>query len=166
MSRAQNPECEHVPGDMRTLRLGRAFDVVLAHDAIVYMTTEEDLLAAATTAFLHTRAGGAAIFAPDFLRETFGEQTLLIEGDDGARALRGIEWCWDPDPHDSTYAVEYVFLLREGDRVTAAHDRHVEGLFSEADWHRLLGRAGFAAETIERPVGPGEVDRIFLCRRP
>lgn len=165
LSRAQNPECEHLPGDMRSLRLGRAFDAVLIHDAVVYMTTEDDLLAAVTTAFLHTRPGGAAIVAPDFTRDTFREKTLLIEGEDATRALRGIEWCWDPDPRDTSYMAEYGFLLREHDRVTMSHDRHHEGLFSEADWHRLLNRAGFAVETIDRPVGPGDVDRIFLCRR-
>jgi hypothetical protein len=46
------------------------------------------------------------------------------------------------------------------------HDRHVEGLFTEATWHRLLGTAGFQVETIERPIGDGKMDQIFLCRRP
>ena len=43
LSRELNPECEHVLGDMRSLRLGRQFDAVLVHDAIVYMVTEADL---------------------------------------------------------------------------------------------------------------------------
>ena len=43
LSRSLNPECEHLEGDMRTLRLGREFDVVFIHDAISYLTTEEDL---------------------------------------------------------------------------------------------------------------------------
>src|SRR5262249_42154726 len=73
-SRAQTPECEHVAGDMRALRLGRAFDAVLVHDAVAYMTTLADLRAAAATAFAHTRPGGAAVFAPDYLRETFRER--------------------------------------------------------------------------------------------
>ncbi len=34
VSRGLNPECEHVVGDMRSLRLGLAFDCVLIHDAI------------------------------------------------------------------------------------------------------------------------------------
>jgi hypothetical protein len=38
VSRALNPDCEHLVRDMRTLRLGRAFDVVFIHDAIDYMT--------------------------------------------------------------------------------------------------------------------------------
>ena len=35
VSRELNPECEHVLGDMRKLRLDRTFDVVFVHDAIV-----------------------------------------------------------------------------------------------------------------------------------
>jgi trans-aconitate methyltransferase len=92
LSRELNPECEHAVGDLRTLRLERSFEAVLLHDAIAYMTTEHDLRAAALTAFVHTRPGGAAIFAPDALRETFKENTQLIETQAGERALRGLIW--------------------------------------------------------------------------
>ena len=61
LSRSINPECEHIQGDMRTLRLGREFDAVFVHDAVVYMTTETDLKAAIVTAFIHCRRGGAAL---------------------------------------------------------------------------------------------------------
>ena len=47
-------------GDLRTLRLGRSFDAVLVHDAVMYMTSERDLRSMAVTAFQHTRPGGAA----------------------------------------------------------------------------------------------------------
>ena len=77
LSRARNPECEHVTGDMRTLRLGRLFDAVLAHDGITHMLTEPDLRAAIQTAFVHTRPGGAAIFTPDALEDTFVEGAAL-----------------------------------------------------------------------------------------
>jgi hypothetical protein len=166
LSRAQNPECEHVPGDLRTLRLGRTFDAVLVHDAICYVTTEEDLLAAARTAFVHLRPGGAAIFAPDFVAETFREGHAVIAGDDGARSLRALEWTWDPDPSDRTYRVDYAFLLREEGRVRAAHDEHEEGLFPESTWHRVLSEAGFRVGRFERPIGPGEADEVFVCARP
>src|SRR5512145_676545 len=42
-SRKLNPECEHHVGDMRSVRLGRIFDAVFVHDAISYMSTEQDL---------------------------------------------------------------------------------------------------------------------------
>lgn len=166
LNRRLNPECEHLLGDMRTLRLGRTFDTVLVHDAVCYMTTEDDLLASARTAFLHTRPGGAAIFAPDCVRETFRETSDVITGDDGTRALRCVAWTWDPDPADSQAVVDFAFLLREGTTITAVHDRHVEGLFSRDTWEGLLASAGYDVETMHRPIGEGAVDDIFLCRRP
>jgi SAM-dependent methyltransferase len=165
LSSELNPECEHVVGDMRRLRLGRTFDVVLVHDAVMYMTTEEDLRAAAETAFAHTRPGGAAIFAPDCVRETFRESTDLLAADEGARSLRGLGWSWDPDPADDTFVTDYAFLLRDGDSVSAVHDRHVEGLFAIATWRRILAQAGYGVETAER-VDEGKVDEVLLGRRP
>ena len=167
LSRELHPDCEHHLGDMRTLRLGQTFDVVLVHDAIMYMLTEADLAAAIRTAHEHTRPGGAAVFAPDCLRDTFVGQTDLHEGDDGARSLRCVAWSWDPDPTDDTFVTHYGFLLRDGDTVTARHDVHVEGLFSKATWLRLLGGAGYEVETFPRPLDEeGLFDEVFLCRRP
>ena len=69
VSRRLNPECEHIDADMRSLRLAREFDAVFVHDAVCYMTTEADLRMAMQTAFVHCRAGGVALFAPDYVRE-------------------------------------------------------------------------------------------------
>jgi len=38
LSMTVNPECEHIEGDMRTLRLGHTFDAVFLHDAVMYLT--------------------------------------------------------------------------------------------------------------------------------
>jgi SAM-dependent methyltransferase len=171
LSRALNPECEHLPGDMRTLRLGRTFDAVLVHDAVMYMTTREDLAAAARTAFLHTRPGGVALFAPDYVRDTFREATRL-EGSDGrgehaGRALRCLTWDWDPDPADDQFVADFAFLLREGQATRAVHDRHVCGLFSRQVWREILAGAGFEIEAITRAAEEeGHGEELFLCRRP
>jgi SAM-dependent methyltransferase len=166
LGRRRNPECEHVAGDMRTLRLGRQFDAVLVHDAITYMTTEPDLQAAIETAFVHTRPGGAAGVTPDELADTFEESAQLIEGDDGTRAVRYVEWSWDPVPDDGKARAEYGLLLREGGEVQAVHDRHETGLFPRATWVRLLEAAGFEVEIVRRPIEDGATDEVFLCRRP
>ena len=134
LSRGLNPECEHLSGNMRTLRLGRTFDVVLAHDAIVYMTTGADLRAALETAFVHVRPGGVAIFLPDCTRETLRETTRHGGHDGDGRALRYLEWTRDPDPADATYEVDYVVALREGDApLRVVHESHVEGVFARDD---------------------------------
>jgi SAM-dependent methyltransferase len=147
-SREINPECEHVEGDMRTLRLGRTFDRVFIHDAICFMTTPTELFQAIETAFVHCRAGGVAVFAPDYVRETFRPGTCH-GGDDGAdRSLRYLEWTWDPDPSDSQYVVDLVYAFRDrGDSIRVEHDRHILGVFGRQEWLRTLRQAGFEPTT-------------------
>lgn len=170
VSRRLNPDCEHVQGDMRTVRLDRRFDAVFVHDAVCYMSTEPDLRQAMATAFAHCRPGGAALFAPDFVRENFRSSTEHGGSDGPTRALRYLEWTWDPDPADTTYFADYAYLLRFEDvRVQVEHDRHVEGLFARADWLRLLSEAGFVeARTVpvdHSGLEPG-AHEVFVARRP
>ena len=146
-NRAINPEAEHIQGDMRTLRLDREFDYVLVHDAVCYMTTIDDLQKAIDTAAVHCRRGGTIVFLPDFVKETFTPGTS--EGGEDApdgRGFRYLAWTWDPDPGDTTYIVDYAFLLREanGD-VRAVHDRHIEGLFPRGTWLEAFRAAGLPA---------------------
>jgi len=168
VSQALNPECEHVAGDMRTVRLGREFDAVFVHDAVCYMTTESDLRQAIETAFLHCRPGGAALFAPDHVRENFQPSTDHGGSDGQARALRYLEWTWDPDPSDNTYVVDYAYLLRSESGVRVEHDRHLEGLFPRAEWIRLLSNAGFHAVSVpfeHSELEPG-MHEVFVATRP
>lgn len=168
MSRQLNPECRHVEGDMRTVRLDRTFDCVFVHDAIDYMTTLEDLRAAIETAWIHCRPGGAALFAPDHLRENFQPSTDCGGCDGEDRSAHYLENTWDPDPTDTTITTDYAFVLRSGDgSVEVVHDRHVTGLFRRADWLRLLADVGFEAEAVpcdHSEIEPGEYE-LFVCRR-
>lgn len=169
LSRALNPECEHVLGDMRTLRLGRAFDAVFVHDAITYMATEDDLRDCLRTAFAHTRPGGVALFVPDFTRETFAAGTSH-GGHDGAdgRSLRYLEWSTDPDTTDTAYDVDYAVVLREpGQEPRVVHDHHVEGLFPEHTWLHLLDQAGFEPSVDRAELGEDDMSQtVFVARRP
>jgi trans-aconitate methyltransferase len=157
-----NPDCEHVQGDMRTLRLGRTFDVVFIHDAIDYMITTQALYEAIETAWVHCKSGGVAMFVPDHVRETFEEGTEQDGHDEGDRALRYLEWTYDPDPNDTMYTTDYVYLLREGTQpVRVLHDRHVCGVFSREEWVRMLKGAGFEAEILPDPFGR----EVFVGRK-
>lgn len=171
VSRALNPECEHLQGDMRTVRLNRVFDCVFIHDAIVYMTNAADLRQAVDTAYVHCRPGGAVLLAPDHVRETFREQTDHggTDGGDG-RAMRYLEWTWDPDPDDDQYTVDYSYMLREPDgAIRVEKDRHEEGLFSRDTWLQLVEAAGFVdarsvpGDLSDVPAGDYEV---FVATRP
>ncbi|MGH6816690.1 MAG: class I SAM-dependent methyltransferase [Hyphomicrobiaceae bacterium] len=146
LSRALNPECEHRLADMRTLALDRTFDIVLAHDAICYMTTEADQRSAIETAARHLRRGGVAIFLPDDVKDTFRNSTTCGGHDAGdGRGVRYLEWTSDPDPSDTTIVMEFALLIREaGKAVRVEHDTHLLGLFDRATWRRHMRSAGFA----------------------
>lgn len=153
-SRRINPDCEHIEGDMRSVRLGREFDAVFVHDAVCYLTTREDLIACMKTAFVHCKTGGIALFMPDVVRERF-RPGIHHGGHDGdSRSLRHIEWTFDPDPSDTTYTVDFVYMLREGrGAVRVEHETHVLGLYSREDWLKWLRETGFTARMIEDPYG-------------
>ena len=151
VSRALNPECEHIEGDMRDVRLGRTFDAVFVHDAIDYMTTEADLRSAMQTAFAHCRVGGVAVFVPDHTTERFEEDADHggHTGPDG-RAVRYFFWT-TLDAGSGLVRTDYVFLLRDAEgEVEVVHDRHHTGLFTTATWLRLLAEVGFEATPSRR----------------
>lgn len=165
-SKKQNPELEHVEGDMRELRLGRTFDGVLIHDAIMYMTSEEDLRAALHTAYEHCKPGGVVVIVPDWVAETFRPHTTHEGEDAGERGVRSLEWIWDADPNDTKVNYELILALKEGDELRTVVDRHVVGVFSRATWVRLLEDVGFEAKVVEDLSTEAERSEVFLGHKP
>jgi len=162
VSRQLNPDCEHLQGDMRTLRLERTFDAVFVHDAISYMATLDDLKQAIETAFVHCKPGGMALFVPDEVSETFEPSTDHGGSDGDGRSIRYLEWTYHPDETDTTIVTDYVFLLREGEQpVRVEHDQHITGLFSREQWLSILNDTGFRASCVIDPF-----DRhVFVARK-
>ncbi|MFO0606657.1 MAG: class I SAM-dependent methyltransferase [Polyangiales bacterium] len=147
LARASCPGATFALGDMRSLRLGRTFDAVFAHDALCYMLTEGDLRATFETARAHLRPGGVFVAAPDHVAETFapGEDTGGSDG--GGRSLRYLEWAWQRAGERDRYVVDYAIVTRVGEGPAEVHhDRHEEGLFPRATWAALMEAAGFSVE--------------------
>jgi len=168
VSQKLNPECEHLPGDMRSVRLGRQFDAVFVHDAIMYMTSLEDLEQVIQTAYLHCRPGGAALFVPDCVRETFQPYTSHGGHDGPGRSLRYLEWVYDPDPTDTIYNCEFAYLLHDASGAHLEHDLHLLGLFSIADWLLLIASTGFTPRKLDfdLPEAEGGWGAAFLGLKP
>lgn len=169
LSSRLNPECEHLPGDMRSLRLGRLFDCVLLHDAVSYMATRADLASAIATAFAHTAPGGVALFQPDFVFETFEEGTESGGSDREGRGLRYLEWRWLPEGSKDRYVTDMAYMMRdEKGKTTVIHDRHVMGLFPRSLWLGLIEAAGFLSLAVpfSHPSWPGVGTEIFLGLKP
>ncbi len=108
------------------------------------MATESDLRKTFEPRLAHCKPGGIALFAPDYVRENFEPGADHGGHDDGTRGMRWVEWRCDPDPGDTSYLVEYGYLLREADGSVhaAEYDRHLEGLFPRVESLLWLSDAG------------------------
>jgi len=157
MSQQLNPECEHIIGDMREINLGREFDLVFIHDAIMYITTEEDLKKVFEVAHRHLKKDGILFIAPDFFAETFQPYSDHGGHDDGKRGIRYLEWTTDGDPRDNKVETNFAYLLKdEGGNIRVEHDTAVEGLFPKKTWQNLLTNVGF--EVHFEPINHSDAD--------
>ena len=144
VSRRLNPECAHRQGDMCTVRLGRVFDAVLVHDAVDYVTDEDDLRQLIATAFAHCRPGGMAVFVPDHTAETFQAGTGVGGSTDAAGRQGSFrQWTWDPDPADDWIQVEVRYT----------------------DWYRVRtdgGKVGWVSrQQLETTLTAGGIHKSF-----
>jgi hypothetical protein len=108
------------------------------------------------------------LFCPDFTKETFTPGTSHGGVDGDGRAIRYLEWTWDPDPGDDRYYVDFAYLLREGETaLQVVGDRHVLGLFSRAMWEKVIRGAGFEffAEPFLHSSFPDGSHEIFIGRK-
>jgi trans-aconitate methyltransferase len=164
ISRRLNPNTEHVEADMRSLRLGKTFDAVLIHDAIMYMTTARDLVAALATARAHLEPDGALVVLPDCVTETFEPrvQTGGHDTSDGVRGLRYIAWAHAPEVGATAHDLDFAIMLRVANgSVEVFHDRHKLGLFPRDAWREAFVSAGFLPPITRRD--PWHRD-VFIAR--
>jgi SAM-dependent methyltransferase len=167
LSAQLNPECEHLVGDMRTVALGRTFDVVLAHDAIDYMTTETDLEAAVATAARHLEPGGLAVFLPDHVTERYvpGTDCGGSDAPDGS-GVRYLEWATEVPPGTTVGTTHYSFVVRDSTgAVRCLHEAHPFGLFPEATWKSVFERRGFELDVVEEETTEERLPRLMFVGR-
>jgi hypothetical protein len=157
------PGARLVQGDMRSVRLGSRFDVVLLHDAADYLLSRQDVRAALETMAAHLRPGGLGLVAPTYDSETFEpHQTEHDEqsSPDGSLHLAYLSYVHDPDPSDHLFEMVLVYVINDHNHVEVIEDRHTCGLFSRELWLEEMHGAGIAAE-----IRDEEVWTLFAGRR-
>lgn len=153
VSRQLNPDIEHLPGDMRTLRLGRVFDVVYAQDALCYLSSAEEVRQTIATVAAHTHRQSVVLLCPDAMAESFSEYRTCT-GAVGPDARRGRldEWNHRLPGYRSgpDYVCDFVYELTQADgTVSTFQERHHLKAYSRELWIGLLREAGFHTELIE-----------------
>jgi SAM-dependent methyltransferase len=160
-ARRLNPDVDYRTGDMRSWRSDDAFDAVLVHDAIAFMTTTAELDAVYRTAAAHLRPGGVLIALPEELRPRLehGGGSVETHGD-ASRSVTLVEIAFDDDPSDTRYEVASLFVIREHGEMRIEVDRHTEGVFELDEFVGAVRAAGFDASVEDWPLStwqPGEL---------
>ena len=161
VSRRLNPDCRHLTGDMRTIRLDESFDIVLIHDAVMHMASPDDLTAALVTAHAHLKPGGIGLFCPDCTLESYEPRTSLGGSDGQGCGMRFLEWDQPIRPGSNHYRVDLVYLLKVGDApVRIEQDGDDFAVYAQSQWLSMLGEAGFSG--VEPHLVSGR--EVFLAR--
>jgi hypothetical protein len=162
-SRQRCQSARHLCADMLRVDCQEKFDVVLVHDAIMYMRDQDALRVLLRNINEHCHEDTVVMILPDVIKESFYERSLSGGGSLGDRSVLLTEWHWDPDPSDDSVQVEFSLLIREGSEVSSVHESHLMLLLSMEQWFALIQESGFAMELPDLSWDLG--GELFLLRR-
>jgi SAM-dependent methyltransferase len=168
-----NPEVVYHHGDMRTIELGKLFDVVVVPESVDYMITENELYSAIMTAQKHLKPGRLFLVVAN-IAERFSQNNFVYTGSREDIEITLLENNYIPPYPGSTYEATLIYLIRRKGKLEVYTDHHVLGLFKLQTWLDLLKKAGF--DTINQIsmdhaydrfiVGEGKYPRsMFVCRK-
>jgi SAM-dependent methyltransferase len=153
-----NPEVNYLLGDMRSFELKEHFDAVAIPDAIDYMATLPDLRRTIDTACSHLSPGGVLLIVAK-IREEFRENNFCYTGARDDVEITIFENNYIPGSDPSTYEATLVYLIRKAGELSIHTDRHLLGLFSQAQWLALMEGAGLE---VKHTRLDGVYDRFLL----
>lgn len=143
-ARRLNPKVEYQVGDMRSFDLKKKFDVVFFNDGIIYMTKIPDLTRALKNARRHLTPGGLMVLYVEDCKERFQQsKTSIWRSVSQGRDITYVENDFDPDKSDSTFEMNFLYLIRDKGKLRLEHDTHIAGLFTLAQWRKAICTAGF-----------------------
>ncbi len=145
-ARELNPAGEFIQGDMRSVDLGRHFDVVFVNDALVYMQTREDVRAVLHNAWRHLRPGGVMVFMVEISSDSFVQQRTRVTHTQPRPGcdVTIVEQDWRRNNDAESFELSFVYMIREGGDLRVESDVHTWGLFPLRFWRGLPSELGFS----------------------
>lgn len=148
-SKVLNPSTIHTVGDMRSIDLGKAFDVILIGDSIGYAVSEEDLISTIGNCAKHLQSGGVLILAPDWTAETFrGNNLWSCKVNTHSSEVSLVEYQWQPDNAPGEIHSLFVFMVSGKEDTMVDVDHHRFGLHSNSVWKAAID----SAQLVGHPV--------------
>lgn len=161
------PGVKTLEGDMTTLSLGERFSLITVHDSFCYLNTAAQARSLFAVIAKHLQPQGLALVKVDALSDSFtGPYRYLteFEGEDFDITLTHYEW--DPVPGDHQIEVLYLFLEREGSRLTTREERHSLGLFARRELLAWAGENGLSGTFFELDRWDEARENPLLLLRP
>lgn len=150
-ARRRLPGVELQRADMRTFRLGRAFDaVVCLFSSIGYMTTVEDLRRAVATMAAHVAPGGVLVVEPWFAPD--GWRTGAVRADAATSPRLAVTRVNRSGRDGPVGTMEMRYAVATPDRTRSFVEHHRMGLYTRDTYVDALRRAGLAVD--HDPAGP------------
>jgi dTDP-3-amino-3,4,6-trideoxy-alpha-D-glucopyranose N,N-dimethyltransferase len=145
IARKRLPDTPLHQADMRELRLGKTYDAVTClFSAIGHMTTVEDLDVSIARMAGHLSAAGVLIVEPWIPPERYeiGRLFTLVAREPDVQIAR-----MNISEREGDLAIlDFHFLIGTNEGIEYTRDRHVLGLFGDADYENAFRRAGLAVE--------------------
>lgn len=170
LARAACPDGELIRDDMRAFELGRRFDAIYLNDALVHMTSREDLRRVFERGFAHLEPGGVLLAPAERTKESFVQNETQVDLSDPALTPAGLDVAfiqnsYDPDPGDDTYESTVLYLIREQGLLRVERDDWTCGLFPLGAWREGLEGCGFEVRMEE---GHAALDGVplFIATKP
>ena len=163
-STQRNPRATQICADMTTLDLDRQFDVVLLHDAVMYLSSQETIQQTLRQMKQLLKPDGVAIIIPDVCQESFEERILSSEIRGQRAHIHFTEWHWDPDPSDDLITVEFSVLFKEHsqNRIQSVQETHTMVVLSIETWMTMFMELTLQQEFPCQPWMHG--GELFLLR--
>jgi SAM-dependent methyltransferase len=169
LAKRRNPELEYHQGDMRTFRLNRKLDVVLAMDMIMYNLTYSDLEKTLQNFSNHLKVGGVMIFFVEDLKEKFEQnKTRFKKHQKGNIETVVIENQYDPNPDDTEFEYHLIFLIRGDGKLRIEVDLHRVGLFEMDKILEICKNFNLKTHLFELDFSGKEYQKegpIFVCEK-
>lgn len=168
----EHPQLSYRHGDIRTLRLGQQFDVVVAlFHVISYQTTNNDLKAAFDTARKHLKPGGIFIFdcwyGPGVLTDLPTVRVKELE-DDRLKITRIAQPTMHPN--ENIVDVQYQMFIKnkQSNTISEINETHKMRYLFVPEIEKYTGEAGlrlllYSEWMTEQRLGLRSWNGIFIC---
>ena len=163
-SRLRNPTAQHICADMTQIALEEQYDVVVLHDAVMYLADAGAIAQTLQNIRRLLKPDGVAMVIPDVCLESFEERVLSSEVFGERAHIHLTEWHWDPDPTDEQIQVNFSIMFKEHavGTIQTVHEAHTMVVLSIEAWMNTFIQSGLKQDFPSQPWMHG--GEFFLLR--